>query len=88
MEQRCQGTLQVWAEPFVTLRLPKLFNLRTDPYEQADITSNTYYEWLLHNDYFIVLCAFAAMSSRKRLRSSLRSSLRRVSPSISHGENA
>ena len=31
MEQRCQGTLQIWAEPFVKLRLPKLFNLRTDP---------------------------------------------------------
>ena len=31
MEQRCQGTLQVWSEPFIRLRLPKLFNLRTDP---------------------------------------------------------
>jgi arylsulfatase len=53
MEQRCQGTLQVWAEPFTRLRLPKLFNLRTDPYEFADVTSNTYYDWMLHNDYFI-----------------------------------
>ena len=47
MEQRCQGTLQVWAEPFTRLRLPKIFNLRTDPYEFADVTSNTYYEWYL-----------------------------------------
>ena len=31
IEQRCQGTLQVWAEPFTRLRLPKIFNLRTDP---------------------------------------------------------
>ena len=53
MEQRCQGTLQVWAEPFTRLRLPKLFNLRTDPYEFADITSNTYYDWFLHHDYII-----------------------------------
>ena len=53
MEQRCQGTLQVWAEPFTRLRLPKIFNLRTDPYEFADITSNTYYDWFLHNAYFI-----------------------------------
>ena len=30
------------------LRLPKIFNLRTDPYEFADITSNTYYDWMLH----------------------------------------
>jgi hypothetical protein len=56
MEQRVQGTLQIWAEPFVALRVPKLFNLRTDPYERADITSNTYYDWLLGND-FIVLAA-------------------------------
>ena len=47
------GTMQVWAEPFTRLRMPKLFNLRTDPYEFADITSNTYYEWFLHNAYFI-----------------------------------
>jgi arylsulfatase len=32
MEQRDEGTLRIWAEPFVTLRLPRLFNLRTDPY--------------------------------------------------------
>ncbi len=37
--------MQVWAEPFVRLRLAKFFNLRTDPYEFADITSNSYYEW-------------------------------------------
>ena len=35
MEQRLEGTLGVWAEPFVRLRLPKIFNLRTDPYEFA-----------------------------------------------------
>ena len=53
MEQRVAGTLQVWAEPFVPLRVPKLFNLRTDPYERADITSNTYYDWFLEQAYFI-----------------------------------
>jgi arylsulfatase A-like enzyme len=47
MEQRTEGTLRIWAEPFVTLRVPKLFNLRTDPFERADITSNTYYDWLM-----------------------------------------
>jgi arylsulfatase A-like enzyme len=51
LEQRCKGTLQVWAEPFTRLRVPKLYNLRTDPYEFADITSNTYYDWFFHNDY-------------------------------------
>ncbi len=51
MEQRCPGTLQVWAEPFVPLRVPKIFNLRTDPFERADITSNTYYDWFLDHDF-------------------------------------
>jgi arylsulfatase A-like enzyme len=60
MEQRMPGTLGVWAEPFVRLRLPKIFNLRTDPYEFADITSNTYWDWMLHNDYFIFAAQAAA----------------------------
>ncbi|HVZ93807.1 MAG TPA: arylsulfatase [Phycisphaerales bacterium] len=46
-EQRCQGTMQVWAEPFTTLRLQKIFNLYMDPFERADITSNTYWDWQL-----------------------------------------
>jgi arylsulfatase len=53
MEQRVRGTLQVWAEPFVTLRVPKLFNLRRDPYERADITSNTYWDWLIDRAFAI-----------------------------------
>jgi arylsulfatase A-like enzyme len=51
MEQRTQGTLQVWADPFVPLRVPKLFNLRTDPFERADTTSNTYWDWFLDHAY-------------------------------------
>jgi len=54
MEQRVQGTLRIWAEPFVTLRIPKIFNIRTDPYERADITSNTYYDWLLDHAFLLV----------------------------------
>jgi arylsulfatase len=54
MEQRVEGTLRIWAEPFVTLRVPKIFNLRTDPYERADITSNTYYDWLLDHAFAFV----------------------------------
>jgi arylsulfatase len=54
MEQRCPGTLQVWAEPFTVLRVPKLFNLRTDPFERADITSNTYWDWYLNKGYLIL----------------------------------
>jgi arylsulfatase len=54
MEQRVQGTLRLWAEPFVTLRLPKFFNMRTDPYERADITSNTYYDWIFDHAFLAV----------------------------------
>jgi arylsulfatase A-like enzyme len=54
LEQRVRGTLRIWAEPFVSLRLPKIFNLRLDPYERADVTSNTYYDWLLDRAYLMV----------------------------------
>ena len=54
MEQRVPGTLRIWAEPFVPLRVPKIFNLRTDPFERADITSNTYYDWLLDHAFLLV----------------------------------
>jgi len=54
LEQRCVGTLQIWAEPYVQLRVPKLFNLRTDPYERADITSNTYYDWMIDRIFLFV----------------------------------
>ena len=53
MEQRLPGTMAVWAEPFVRLRLPKVFNLRTDPFERADTTSNSYYQWFLYHAYIL-----------------------------------
>jgi arylsulfatase A-like enzyme len=46
-EQRMQGTMGLWAEPFTTLRLQKIFNLMQDPFERADITSNTFWDWQL-----------------------------------------
>src|SRR5690606_11340721 len=48
-EQRSPGTMMVWAEPFTTLRLQKIYNLMQDPYERADITSNTYWDWNLNH---------------------------------------
>ena len=54
MEQRCEGTLRIWGEPFTPLRIPKLFNLRTDPFERADTTSNTYWDWYLSKGYTIM----------------------------------
>ena len=54
LEQQVPGTLRVWAAPFVNLRVPKIFNLRTDPYERADITSNTYYDWLMDHVFLLI----------------------------------
>jgi len=48
-EQRMQGTMALWAEPFTTLRLQKIFNLMQDPFERADITSNTFWDWNLNH---------------------------------------
>ena len=46
--------MKIWGEPFTKLRFPKLFNLRTDLYERADITSNTYYDWWFDHAYICV----------------------------------
>ncbi len=54
MEQKATGTFRVWMEPFVPLRVPLIENLRRDPYERAEITSNTYYDWLLDRAFLLV----------------------------------
>jgi arylsulfatase A-like enzyme len=54
MEQKAEGTFRVWMEPFVPLRVPLIENLRRDPYERAEITSNTYYDWLLDRAFLLV----------------------------------
>ncbi len=56
MEQRVQGTCAIWSDPFIVLRVPKIFNLKTDPYERADITSNTYWDWMFDH-IFLLLAA-------------------------------
>ena len=52
MEQRSHG-FDVWQEPFVTLRLPKLFNLRTDPFERADHEGMGYGYWRINRAYVL-----------------------------------
>jgi arylsulfatase A-like enzyme len=78
MEQRAAGTLQIWAEPFVILRVPKMFNLRTDPFERADTTSNTYWDWMLDHAFLAIpaqsligefLATFAEFPPRQRAAS-------------------
>ena len=48
-EQRQKGTMGLWANPFTKLRLQKIFNLMQDPFERADITSNTFWDWQLNH---------------------------------------
>ena len=57
-EQRCPGTLAIWTEPFTHLRGGKMFDLRADPYERADITSNTYYDWVVDHLFLVVPSQF------------------------------
>ena len=52
-EQRAHG-FDVWQEPFVTLRLPKLFNLRSDPFEEADHVAMDYGHWRLDRVFLLV----------------------------------
>jgi arylsulfatase A-like enzyme len=54
VEQRIRGTLRVRQEPLVSLRFPRLSNLRTDPYERADITSNTYWDRVIGYLYLFI----------------------------------
>jgi arylsulfatase len=52
MEQRSKG-VAVWREPFSAMRLPKLFNLRTDPFETGD-ESLLYDKWCVDRAFLLV----------------------------------
>ncbi len=54
MEQRAKQ-LACWFEPLVSLRAPKMFNLRRDPFERADENSNTYWDWVISHAYLVYL---------------------------------
>jgi arylsulfatase len=53
MEQRAHY-FDVWANPFVSLRVPKIFHLRSDPYERADTDSNNYRHWWIRHAFLLV----------------------------------
>jgi len=52
-EQRAEG-FDVWQEPFVPLRLPKIFNLRADPFEAGDIEAMDYGHWRVDRTFLLV----------------------------------
>ena len=53
MEQNAHG-LEVWMQPFVPLRAPKLFNLRADPFERAEQEAGDYVRWFVEHAYVFV----------------------------------
>jgi arylsulfatase len=78
LEQRAK-TMQVWAEPFVELRIPKIFNLRRDPFERADENSNSYWNWVLEHFYIVPA---AAVFITKQLGSYIEFPPRQEAPSF------
>jgi len=57
LEHRFPQTMQAWMEPWTVLRMPLLFNLRRDPYERSQITSNNYFDWYLDRVFLIAPAA-------------------------------
>ncbi|NRB17442.1 MAG: arylsulfatase [Rhodobacteraceae bacterium] len=54
MEQKAVYTLRAWIEPWTALRVPLMTNLRRDPFEQAHLTSNTYFDWMIDRVFLLV----------------------------------
>ena len=52
-EQRAHGA-ETWIDPYVTLRAPKIFNLRQDPFERMDHESENYYQWWAEHMFLFV----------------------------------
>jgi arylsulfatase A-like enzyme len=53
MEQPAEG-LAVWMQPMVALRAPKLFNLRSDPFERAEHEAGDYDKWFIEHLFVLV----------------------------------
>jgi hypothetical protein len=62
-EQKKPGGFPVWYEPLTAYRIPKIFNLRMDPYERADIVSDQYDDWRVKNPYWLNLKAAAILET-------------------------
>jgi arylsulfatase A-like enzyme len=53
MEQKAEG-FSVWQQPMVQLRLPSLFNLRSDPFERAQHEAGDYVRWFIEHAFVLV----------------------------------
>ena len=61
IEQRAKG-LGVWKEPFVALRVPKIYNLRSDPFERGDEDGSLFYDKWMVDRVFVLVPAQAAVA--------------------------
>ena len=53
MEQNAHG-LEVWMQPLVPLRAPKIFNLRSDPFERSEHEAGDYVKWFVEHIFVLV----------------------------------
>jgi arylsulfatase len=53
MVQNAHG-FEVWAQPLVPLRLPRLFNLRSDPFERSQLEAGDYVRWAVDHAFVLV----------------------------------
>ena len=74
LEQQADG-LEVWMQPLVPLRAPKIFNLRSDPFERADHEAGGYDAWFVEHAFVLLpaqtivgrfLTTFQAFPPRQR----------------------
>jgi arylsulfatase len=68
-EQKKPGGFAVWYEPLTAYRIPKLFNLRMDPYERADVASDQYDDWRIKNAYLMGYMSSKAASFLQTFKS-------------------
>jgi arylsulfatase len=53
-EQRSHG-IDVWREPFSQMRIPKLYNVRSDPFERGDVDARMFYDkWMADRSFVLV----------------------------------
>jgi arylsulfatase A-like enzyme len=53
LEQRAEG-LDVWQDPLIVLRFPKLFDLRADPFEIAQRDAGDYAKWRVERAFALI----------------------------------
>jgi arylsulfatase A-like enzyme len=60
-EQTHEG-FAAWEQPLLALKFPKLFNLRSDPFEEADVSGDVYYKKWRADRVFMLLPAGALVA--------------------------